>query len=147
MTKACPWRAEPTCRVRLPVAVAAAAWPPRSCPPPIQTSPFTPLSTAALFEHFGVNSLSAFRQKFWARELRPGGPGSGDGQPIPTTPASCSRWQVQQQGKEMYVGETLNGMRHGGGILLSKVRGRVLLAGEGRGGKQPPSAHAHTACA
>lgn len=82
------------------------------------------LPPAAMFEHFGVNSLSAFRGKFWALQLRPGGPGSGAAAepPPPGPPAARSRWAMQQAGAETYVGETLNGLRHGGGILLTRVR-------------------------
>lgn len=92
-----------------------------------------------MFEHFGANSLSAFRRKFWAYELRPhvstraGGTGSlgvaGTAQVgptgAPTTPsqgASRPRWGVQQAGDETYVGELLDGRRHGTGIMLTKVR-------------------------
>ena len=82
---------------------------------------------AAMFERFGVNSLSAFRHKFWAYELDPAVGGSRIGQPAsalsspPTSSGSRSRWQVQQLGKETYVGEMMDGRRHGCGILLVKV--------------------------
>ena len=89
---------------------------------------------AGLFDHFGVNSLSAFRQKFAQCELRPGGPAAktvGGGTAaaaaaVNTPPAgssSRSRWQVQQHGSDTYVGELLDGQRHGCGILLTKVGG------------------------
>lgn len=80
-----------------------------------------------MFDRVGVNSLSAFRQLFWAQQLRPDGRPAGRAA-APTTPLSLggpssrSRWQVQQQGQETYVGELLDGQRHGGGILLTQVR-------------------------
>jgi hypothetical protein len=84
-----------------------------------------------MFERFGVNSLSAFRHKFWAYQLDPAVGGSRTNPPAsalpspPTISGSRSRWQVQQLGEEMYVGEILDGRRHGCGILLVKVGNEV----------------------
>ncbi|KAL4448080.1 hypothetical protein ABPG75_005299 [Micractinium tetrahymenae] len=109
----------------------------------------------AMFEHFGVNSLSAFRRKFWAYELRPhtslrgggsGSAGSAGTAPLglpgaPATPSrgggGRSRWGVQQAGDETYVGELLDGRRHGSGVLLTKApRSWVLHVGRFSEGKR-----------
>jgi len=89
-----------------------------------------------MFEHFGVNSLSAFRHKFKHYELRPHGGGGGaatTGGPSstargpaqllggPGSGSSRNRWQVQQRDDETYVGELLDGRPHGCGILLCKA--------------------------
>ncbi|PSC75459.1 MORN repeat family, partial [Micractinium conductrix] len=104
-----------------------------------------------MFDHFGVNSLSAFRRKFAAYPLRPGGGASTDGAaaagcgPASSTraaaassvPASRSRWGVQEQGGETYVGELLDGRRHGSGILLCQgPRSRMLHVGRFSEGKR-----------
>lgn len=80
--------------------------------------------------------MSAFRQRFWACELRPGGAGSGAAAaaappPLPSG-VQRSRWQVLKQGSEEYVGETLNGLRHGGGALLTQARRWDGPSGGGR---------------
>lgn len=98
-----------------------------------------------MFDHFGVNSLSAFRHKFRHYQLRPHGSGSGPaaergGTAAAAGPAgllggpgsssnSRNRWQVQQRGDETYVGELLDGRPHGGGILLRKARQKRGRAG------------------
>ncbi|PRW59380.1 F-box domain [Chlorella sorokiniana] len=94
-----------------------------------------------MFEHFGVNSLSAFRHKFRHYQLRPHGSGSGAAAKGSTSAAegpapllggpgsgnSRNRWQVQQREGGTYVGELLDGRPHGGGILLSKAGGGWVL--------------------
>lgn len=103
--------------------------------------------SAAMFEHFGVNSLSAFRHKFRHYELRPHGSSSGAGKagtaagqgsaPLLGGPGSSTssrnRWHVQQRDGETYVGELLDGRPHGGGILLSKARPQRKRAQSARG--------------
>lgn len=114
---------------------------------------------AAMFEHFGVNSLSAFRHKFRHYELRPHGSGSGAGNagtaagqgsapllggPGSSSSSSRNRWQVQQRDGETYVGELLDGRPHGGGILLSKARLQRKRATSARGCW--PAAHYCSGC-
>lgn len=100
---------------------------------------FQALPPAAMFENFGVNSLSAFRRKFWAYELRPHTSSHGCSNTSVGSAATKlsglsgtrSRWGAQQAGDETYVGELLDGQRHGCGILLTRVRvvckGRACL--------------------
>ena len=67
-----------------------------------------------MFDWSGVNSLSAFRTKFFAYELRP------DSKPYTsasTTPRAS--WDTQRKAGEQYVGQLSGGgRRHGMGVLL-----------------------------
>lgn len=64
---------------------------------------------AEMFDHFGVNSLTAFRQKFSTYELNPTVKDKTSSKPV---------WGSQQRGSEQYVGQLVDGQRHGPGVLL-----------------------------
>ena len=63
-----------------------------------------------MFDHFGVNSLTAFRQKFSTYQLNPSTKDN----------AAFSRpvWGSQQRNNEQYIGQIVQGKRHGPGVLL-----------------------------
>lgn len=90
-----------------------------------------------MFEHFNVNTLSAFRHLFWTHQLQPalirGAKSTGTAIPR-SSAASPSRWQVQQHEEEIYVGEVLDGKRQGMGILLGKVGGCMRRSFHGGNG-------------
>ena len=122
-----PLHAERTCRVSRPapshrrsaeVSTTPARCPPSPCRPP------THACHAAMFEHFGVNSLSSFKSKFYRYRLQPGATPAVQAA-LPSLPApggGCRRrWHQQQHEAETYVGELLDGQRHGLGLLLTQV--------------------------
>ena len=69
-----------------------------------------------MFDHFGVNSLTAFKQKFFAYELDPTSSSSAK----KNSSRSKTVWGTQQRGTELYIGQLVNGKRHGPGFLLSQ---------------------------
>ena len=82
---------------------------------------------AAMFEHYGVNSLSAFRERFCS-----GSRASGSSSSTSCNSSRNSRpsWRLHRQEGEVFVGSTLNGMRQGMGLLLTQTpRSAVLYAG------------------
>lgn len=82
-----------------------------------------------MFNHFGVNTLSAFRALFQTHQLRPGPVLKGCRSkpalllPAPWQRAGDAQWHLQSRGEELYIGELCNGQRHGRGLLLCQASG------------------------
>jgi hypothetical protein len=77
--------------------------------------------SAAMFSHFGVNSLSSFRTKFFTYVLQPHlkSADAGCRQPPYSPSKPRTMWRVQDgPNSRRYIGQMLGGQRHGLGLFI-----------------------------